>query len=463
MNIDLGISRQAGRPLRKRYAVLLPCLLLLLIPLAYGQVDQGVILGSVTDTTGAAVPGAALTIANVDTGISHETETNAEGYYRSVPVPAGNYTVAVEYSGFKRTVRSGITLEIEQQALVDLVLEVGAVTEEVTVTAAAPLLQVTEASQGEVIDNRKIVDLPLNGRGYLQLALLTKGAGAAPGGRFGSFTAGGLRADHNNFLLDGMDNNSNQHAGQGRTGQVISPSIDAIQEFKVLTNTYSAEYGRNVGGVVNVVIKSGTNDIHGGAFEFLRNEKFDAKNFFDAPGAENPPYKRNQFGVFIGGPIIQNQTFFFGDYEGTIQRESATTQSTIATPLEKLGDFSQSIYANSAVSIFDPDSYDPVTKTRQPYPGNIMPPSSLDPVSAKVISFYPEPNQAGPTNNYLSHPLRRANTHKGTATTTTSSGVTGSCRSRHSGVPTGQPPWRTGTRRLLSRTLTSFLPRCSTR
>ena len=156
----------------------------------------------------------------------------------------------------------------------------------------------------------------------------------------------------------------------------------------------------------------GTNDIHGGAFHFLRNEKLDAKNFFDSPTAQKPPYKRNQFGAFVGGPIVRNKTFYFGDYEGTIQRESATTQSTIATPLEKVGDFSQSIYAKKAVQIFDPNTYDPISKTRQPFPGNVIPAGQQDPVAAQVVSFYPEPNQPGPTNNYLSHPLTRRNTHK---------------------------------------------------
>ena len=408
-----GMFGGAGGLHHKRTGVVLLCLLFLVATIVWGQVEQGVIMGYVKDTSDAAIPGAAVTITNVDTNISHETTTDAGGYYRSIPLAVGNYTVAVEYAGFKRTVRAGLTLEVQQQALVDLVMEVGAVSEEITVTAATPLLQTSEASQGEVIENRKIVDLPLNGRSYLQLALLTKGANVpASGSRFGGFTAGGLRSDHNNYLLDGMDNNSNQHAGQGRTGQVISPSIDAVQEFKVLTNAYSAEYGRNVGGVVNVVIKSGTNDFHGGAFEFLRNEKLDAKNFFDDPDAENPPYKRNQFGAFIGGPIVRNKTFFFGDYEGTIQRESATTLSTVATPLEKLGDFSQSIYAGSEVSIYDPDSYDPETNTRTPYPNNIMPASSQDSVTSQVISFYPDPNREGVTNNYLSNPLTRADTHK---------------------------------------------------
>ena len=377
-------------------------------PLLLAQVEQGTIVGYVKDNSGAAVPGARVEITSLDTGISSETKTDESGAYRSIPLRVGRYSVAAEFEGFKRAVQTGITLEVNQQALVELVLEIGAVSEEVTVTAEAPLLQTTDASQGQVIDNKKIVDLPLNGRNYLQLALLSSGTNVpAPGARFGGFSSGGLRTSHNNYLLDGMDNNSNQHAGTGRQGQVISPSVDAIEEFKVQTNAYSAEFGRNLGGVVNVVIKSGTNEFHGGLFEFLRNEKLDAKNFFDSPTDPVPPYKRNQFGLFIGGPVIKNKTFFFTDYEGTRIRTSGTTQSTIPTALERQGDFSQSIYAGKPVSIYDPATYDPAKKTRQPFAGNVIPASSLDPVALNLAALYPLPNKAGVTNNFLFNPLSK--------------------------------------------------------
>ncbi len=387
--------------------------LILLAQISLAQVEQGTIVGYVKDNSGAAIPGAQVVITNVNTGIFSETMTDESGYYRSIPLRVGVYSVSAEFEGFKRTVQSGISLEVNQQALVDLMLEIGAVTEEVTVTAEAPLLQTTEASQGQVIDHRKIVDLPLNGRDYLQLALLSSGTNVpAPGARFGGFSSGGLRTSHNNYLLDGMDNNSNQHAGTGRQGQVISPSVDAIEEFKVQTNAYSAEFGRNIGGVVNVVIKSGTNQFHGGAFEFLRNEKLDAKNFFDSPTDPVPPYKRNQFGFFVGGPIMKNKTFFFTDWEGTRIRTSGTTQSTIPTTLEREGDFSQSIYAGKPVSIYDPATYNPLNKTRLPIAGNVIPQSSLDPVGVNLASLYPLPNKSSITNNFLSNPLTKESTDK---------------------------------------------------
>ncbi|MBK7927721.1 MAG: carboxypeptidase regulatory-like domain-containing protein [Bryobacterales bacterium] len=251
--------------------------------------EQGILLGTVSDQSGARVTGATVTMANLSTNVTQVTRTGADGGFRSVPLRTGVYSVSVEAAGFKKLVRSGVTLQIQDEVRLDLTLEVGTATEQITVTADAALLQTTEASRGQVIENKKIVDLPLNGRDYLQLALLTAGTNVPPpGSRFQGFSSGGFRVSHNNYLLDGMDNNSNQHAAQGRTPQVISPSIDAVQEFKVQTTNYSAEFGRNVGGVVNVVIKSGTNEFHGGVFEFVRNEAFNARNFFSRRALRSP-------------------------------------------------------------------------------------------------------------------------------------------------------------------------------
>jgi hypothetical protein len=187
----------------------------------------------------------------------------------------------------------------------------------ISVTARAPLLETASASRGQVIDNQKIVELPLNGRDYLQLALLSVGAGQVPSGRMNTFSASGQRAYDNTYLLDGLDNNTMQRASQARRAEVIKPSVEAIQEFKVLTNAYSAEFGRAGGGVVSVNIKSGSNALHGSLFEFVRNEKFDAKNFFDPPDQPRPVFKRNQYGFAVGGPIRKDRTFFFGDFEAT--------------------------------------------------------------------------------------------------------------------------------------------------
>jgi len=378
------------------------------------QVEQGVILGTISDQTGARVAGAKITLTNMGTNVAQLVQSDSLGNFRSIPLRTGTYSVTVEAPGFKKLVRSGVTLQIQDEIRLDLQLELGAAAEQVTIVADAALLQTTEASRGQVIENKKIVDLPLNGRDYLQLALLTAGTNVPPpGSRFQGFSAGGFRVSHNNYLLDGMDNNSNQHAAQGRTPQVISPSVDAVQEFKVQTTNYSAEFGRNVGGVVNVVIKSGSNELHGGAFEFVRNEAFNARNFFQAPGTGIPVFRRNQFGGFLGGPIIKNKTFFFVDYEGTKEYTADTAQSTVATAAEKRGDFSNSYFNNAPTQIFDPATYNATTRARLPFAGNIIPGARIDPVAAKVASFSPDPNRGGIINNYFSNPRSHADTHKG--------------------------------------------------
>jgi len=378
------------------------------------QVEQGVLLGTVADQSSARIGGALITMTNQGTNTTTVTRTDAAGSFRSIPLRTGTYSIAVEAAGFKKLLRRGVTLRIQDEVRLDLMLELGATADQITVTADAGLLQTTEASRGQVIENKKIVDLPLNGRDYLQLALLTAGTNVPPpGSRFQGFSAGGFRVSHNNYLLDGMDNNSNQQAAQGRSPQVISPSVDAVQEFKVQTTNYSAEFGRNVGGVVNVVIKSGGNDIHGGAFHFVRNEAFNARNFFQAPGTKIPVFRRNQFGGFIGGPIVKNKTFFFADYEGTKEFTADTALSTVPTAAERRGDFTNSFFNNQPTQIFDPGTYNATTRARLPFANRTIPANRIDPVAAKVASFGVEPNRAGIINNYFSNPRTNANTHKG--------------------------------------------------
>ena len=339
---------------------------LLLATGGFAQIETARITGTVSDSTGAVIPGASIQFIHIGTGQQLETESGPDGRYVSMPLRIGEYRVGVEAAGFKRFERSGVVLQLQETALVDVVMELGAVTEVVDVTADAPLLETAEATQGQVIDNTRIVEMPLNGRDYIQLALLSAGATRPIGGRFDGYSAGGQRTTQNNYTLDGIDNNGLQIAAQGRRAEVVKPSIDAIQEFKISTNAYTAESGRALGGTVNVSIKSGSNDFHGTAFWFNRNEKLDARNFFD-PG-EKPPFKRNQFGGAIGGPIVRNKTFFFADYEGTLIRESATFNDTIPTQAQLAGDFS-----GVSQTIYDPDTFDESTKLRQPFPGNVIP------------------------------------------------------------------------------------------
>ncbi len=374
------------------------------------QVETARVSGTVSDPTGAVIPGVEVIVTHVQTNRRFATQTSELGRYEAPNLPLGDYRIDVEADGFKRAVLTGINLEVREAATVNIVLEVGQVSETVSVEADAPLLTTVEAAQGEVISNKQIVDFPLNGRSYIKLALLSTGAMMTDTGRRDSFSSSGMRPSQNNVMLDGIDNNNLQSATHARRSDATAISIDAVQEFKVETNTFSAEYGKSAGGVVNVVMKSGTNEIHGTLFGFLRNEVFDAKNFFDAPDSPRPPYKRSQFGFSAGGPIRRNRTFIFGDYEGTRVRESRTVNNTIPTRLMRQGDFSE-----IADTIFDPES---LRRTdggfvRDPYPNQLIPSSSMDPVSAQAKDWYPDPKKDGLTQNYLYNPPRQENRNRG--------------------------------------------------
>ena len=297
-----------------RHARRLSSLVLLLGALACAAFAQtATITGRVSDTTGALIPGVPITVTNVATGVDRKTATNESGYYAVPLLPPGSYRITVEQSGFRAINRSGIILEVDQKAEIDFALEVGAIAERIEVTADALQLNTIEAARGQVIDNRRIVDMPLNGRDYVQLALLSAGTAVPlPGSRYEGFSTAGQKITQNNFLLDGFDNNGIELAGAQRRGEMVKPSIDGVQEFKVQTNAYAAEFGRAMGGVVNVTTRSGTNDLHGSVFWFLRNEKLDAKNYFDPANRPKPPFKRSQFGFSAGAPIIKDKTFFFG-------------------------------------------------------------------------------------------------------------------------------------------------------
>src|ERR1700734_576589 len=275
------------------------------------QVDDAIVVGTVFDSSHAAVTGAVVRLTHVATNAITETRTDSHGEYRTPSLKIGEYVIAVEADGFKQSNQRGVVLEIGDVRRVDVVLEVGQTSESVNVEAEAPLLQASDSTVGDVINNRQIEELPLNGRDYLQLANLSSGTVPATQG----VEIGGQAGTQVAFLLDGQDNNNQQistsHSGQK---EVVKPSVDAIQEFKVVTNGYSAEFGRSSSGVVSVALKSGTNELHGSAFEFIRNDIVDAKNLF---ATYKPPYKRNQFGSSAGGPVIRNKTFIFGDFEAS--------------------------------------------------------------------------------------------------------------------------------------------------
>jgi len=357
--------------------------------------DTGQIQGTVKDASGAVIPGAAVTSTAVDTNQISTAVTNARGNYIFPSLPIGQYTIQVKMKGFKTAVHSGITLDVQQVAVVNMSLEVGAVSQSVQVTGAAPLLDTQTASQGQVIDSRRIVDLPLNGRDYVQLALLSQGTVQPIGGRFGGFSSDGQRTTQNNYMINGVDNNDLEIAAQGRQAEAVKPIVDAVQQFKVQTNGYSAEFGKAMGGVLNLKVKSGTNQFHGTAWEFVRNEILDARDYFNGAPQAKAPFRRNQFGATIGGPIVKNKLFFFQAMEWQRRREYASVVSTLPTVKMRQGDFSE-----LSKPIYDPATYDPNTGTRQAFEGNIIPTDRFDSVAGQLVPLIPLPQNSGLSRNY---------------------------------------------------------------
>ncbi len=376
-------------------------LFLALVPFAPGQqLDTALIVGTVTDATGAVIPGVTLTFNHIATGTAYTSGTNAEGNYRSNPLRIGEYLVIAEAAGFRTYSGSGISLSIGDVRQLDIALEVGAVTEVIEVEASAPLLQTSEAAAGTVIENRQIVDLPLNGRDYLQLAVISSGTVMSRGQ---GVSIGGQRGTEVNFVIDGMDNNNQSIASQGNQKEAVKPSIDAISEFKVITNGFAAEYGRTSAGIVSLSIKSGTNDLHGTGFGFFRDEAMDARNFF-APAGDKPAFGRKQYGFALGGPIKRNRAFLFGDMEVTDVRESTTFVSTVPTPAFRRGDFS------GGDTVFDPQTWDGTE--RQPFANNMIPDSRIDRVTRIMRDWYPDPDNANRTRNYTFVTPRNQDFHK---------------------------------------------------
>jgi Carboxypeptidase regulatory-like domain/TonB dependent receptor len=383
-----------------------------------GQSTTGTILGSVTDPSGAVVPGVVVTVTDLGTGITTSSSSDGHGDYVVTPLAIGTYSIAFEAKGFKKYVESGIKVDVQDRVRVNATLQIGRAAEMIEVQAAAPLLETDTSSLGQVVDSQRIVDLPLNGRFFTRLAVLTSGTVPTPSGardeNTGGFSANGVRPYQNNFILDGVDNNSLSEDLVSQASFVVGPPPDAIAEFKVETNSMSAEYGRSGGAVLNVNIKAGTNQLHGTAYEFLRNSAMDAKNYFDPGSSPIPAFKENQFGFSLGGPIVlpkiyngRNRTFFFLDYQGTRIRSSETFLASVPPSAWRNGDFSgyQQIF-DPKTTVTNADG----TVTRQPFANNQIPASEFDPVAQRLINLFPAPNVAGSVassgvgNNYLSNP-----------------------------------------------------------
>jgi Carboxypeptidase regulatory-like domain len=321
------------------------CFLLLQSQRGFAQVDEGAISGIVTDSSGAVVPNARVTLLNTDVGLSLETTTGNDGQYIFSPVRTGHYSVSVNASGFSTTTQQNLQVSVAQHLQVPIQLKLGAATETVEVTTAPPQLQTAEASVGQVVNERTVNSLPLNGRNFTFLAQLGAGvntpqADTRGNAASGAFTANGLRPAQNNYLLDGIDNNSNAVDFLNGTNFVILPPLDAIQEFKVQTADFSAELGRSAGAVLNATIKSGTNSLHGAVWEFFRNDVLDAADWFENnAGIQKGELRWNQFGASIGGPIIKNKIFFFGDYQGFRRVQGTVLPGTVPTLTERNSGF----------------------------------------------------------------------------------------------------------------------------
>lgn len=362
------------------------------------EVDAAIVTGTVVDASQAAIPNADIQLTHIATNTIVRVQTNNRGEYRTPPLRLGTYEVSVEAPGFKRFDQKGVVLNIGDVRQVNVVLQVGEMTQSVTVEAAAPLLQRDDSTVGTVITNQEITELPLNGRDYVQLAALSSGTTSASGS---GVTIGGEAPGQVAFLLDGQDNNNQQIGLHSSQKDIVEPSIDAIQEFKVVTNGYSAEYGRSSSGVVSVALKSGTNHFHGDGYEFVRNAALDAENYFVSPGTPKPPFGRNQFGGIIGGPIVHDKTFFFGDFEVGLIRQSVTSLDTLPTDAEREGEFSTPITNPSTGQLF------PLVNGYYTIPSG-----SFDPIAAKVINLLPHAQLPVALNNYEYSSPNDTDTHR---------------------------------------------------
>ncbi|PYV80408.1 MAG: hypothetical protein DMG93_19070 [Acidobacteria bacterium] len=424
-----------SRVLRNGFVILVG-LALFGITALNAQVDTGSITGTVTDASGAVVTGAKVTLTNEGTGASLTTTTGADGVYKFSPVRVGSYKIDAVSQGFQTTTQSGVKVDIGSSVALNFSLKPGSQTETIEVTAATPVLQTQDASVGQVVDQRSVNDLPLNGRNFTFLAQLVQGVNSPQSdtrgnAASGAFSANGFRPAQNNYMLDGIDNNSDTVDFLNGTNYVVLPPVDAIQEFRVQTTDFSAEYGRSGAAVLNATLKQGTNQFHGSVWEFFRNDKLDARDFFehncDVTGctpAKKGELRWNQFGGTLGGPVIKNKVFFFGDAQFWRLRQGQAQIGSVPTAAERVSgftDFSDLITGSCPGASCSIDAlnrsfpkgtiFDPATTrstsggfVRDPFPGNIIPANRLDPNAVALLSLYPAPTNGSLVNNYANSP-----------------------------------------------------------
>ena len=392
----------------------------ILIGFLSSQVERATIVGTVTDNTGSVIPGASVKVTEESTNTSITLQTDSAGEYRAPDLTPGSYTVEAQKEGFSTFINRGFVIQVGQTARLDVSLHVGGVTQTIEVTGALPVLQTENATVGQVIGAQPISQLPLNGRNFAQLAILAPGVTGlsySPAATIGSgvrpdelrpggttIEANGARDSNNKVMLDGIDDTE-----MVAQTFIVRPSVEGLQEFRVITNNAGAEFDRGAGAIVVTSTRSGSNQFHGALFEFLRNSAVDAKNFFDRPNAPIPPYRLNDFGARLGGPIIHNKTFFFANYEGYYEAQGQTIVATVPTLAMRSGNF------QGLGTIYDPTSTRQVgsTYTRTPFPNNIIPSQFFDPIAYQLVNLYPLPQNSALANNYVSQPLKTTQNNRG--------------------------------------------------
>jgi hypothetical protein len=370
-------------------------LLLGITALALAQNPSATVVGRVTDPTGAVVPGVTVKITNLDTNITQQASSNEVGDFTVPYLNPGRYSLEAATAGFKSFRQAEFSLAVEQTLRIDIPLTVGAATEAIEVKDSPAVLNTESSARGEVTTHEEIAEMPLDGRNFSDLALLTGGVIPKADGADGQYAVNGARSDNIAFLVDGMNNTQRRN-----TGPVMQLPLEGVQEFKMMTSGYSAEYGRYAGGVLTVVTKSGTNRLRGALFEFIRNDAFDAVGYFDV---EKSKLRRNQFGATVAGPVLlpkiydgRNRTFFMFTWESLRVTDGKTQRGIVPTAAERVGDFSQATDAlGKPLKITD-------TLAKAPFPNNQIPVSRIDPVSQKMSAFFPQPNLTGGANNFIS-------------------------------------------------------------
>jgi Carboxypeptidase regulatory-like domain len=421
------MRREAGSSISRNLIPRVRCLAVLVLTSAlsltgFAQVERATITGTLTDKNGSIVPDATVRVTDESTNETKTLQTDSAGEYVAGNLTPGSYTIEAEKTGFTKHINKGYVVQVGQTARLDIVMTVGSVTQSVEVTGTLPVLQSENAAVGQVIATTAVQQLPLNGRNMTQLAIITPGVTGlnyAPTGTIGSgvrpdelrpggttIEANGARDSANKLLLDGVDNTE-----MIAQTQIVRPSVESLQEFNIITSNAGPEYNRGAGAILVTSTRSGSNNLHGSVYEYIRNSDLDAKNFFVRPDTPIPLYRLNDFGGRLGGPIVRSKAFFFVNYEGYYEQAAGTQVNTVPTPLERQGNF------QGIANIYDPltTTAKGSTYTRTQFPNNIIPADRFDPIAYQLVNAYPLPQTSAIVNNIVTYPLKKSDDNRGDA------------------------------------------------